>query len=101
MVIQPVFLWYSKKENRAEASGSNNSKDIHLENFDIAYGEKVLIRSATISLGKLHQADRLMVIFLPSEIGVTPIIEGKNVKIIHKFVVPVERITSRCVISCS
>ena len=54
MVKNLAFASYfpSKKENRAEASGNNNSKDIHLENFDISYGEKVLIRSATISLGQ-------------------------------------------------
>jgi len=40
----------SKKDARAEASGTNNSKDIHLEGFDIAFGEKVLIRSATVTL---------------------------------------------------
>ncbi|XP_023343664.1 ATP-binding cassette sub-family F member 3 [Eurytemora carolleeae] len=40
----------SKKEVRAEASGNNNSKDIHLENFDITYGEKVLIRGADVTL---------------------------------------------------
>lgn len=40
----------SKKEVRAEASGNNNSKDIHLENFDISYGEKVLIRGADVTL---------------------------------------------------
>nr|QTW43718.1 ABCF3 [Eurytemora affinis] len=40
----------SKKEVRAELSGNNNSKDIHLENFDITYGEKVLIRGADVTL---------------------------------------------------
>jgi len=40
----------SKKETRAEASGNNNSKDIHIENFDIAYGEKVLITGADVTL---------------------------------------------------
>merc|ERR1719369_236556 len=40
----------SKKDARAEASGTNNSKDIHIEGFDIAFGEKVLIRSATVTL---------------------------------------------------
>jgi len=40
----------SKKENRAEASGNNNSRDIHIENFDICYGEKVLIQGADVTL---------------------------------------------------
>ena len=35
---------------RAEASGTNNSKDINLENFDISYGEKVLIKGANVTL---------------------------------------------------
>jgi hypothetical protein len=51
-MIRSFAYLCSKKENRAEASGNNNSKDIHLENFDISYGEKVLIRGATVSLGK-------------------------------------------------
>jgi ATP-binding cassette subfamily F protein 3 len=29
----------SKKDVRAESSGTNNTKDIKIENFDIAYGE--------------------------------------------------------------
>jgi len=40
----------SKKENRAEASGTNNTKDIHLENFDISYGEKILVQNADVTL---------------------------------------------------
>jgi len=40
----------SKSQVRAEASGTNNSKDILLENFDISYGEKVLIKAATVTL---------------------------------------------------
>lgn len=39
----------SKKETRAEASGNNNNKDIHIENFDIAYGEKTLIQNADVT----------------------------------------------------
>lgn len=40
----------SKASVRAEASGTNNSKDIILENFDISYGEKVLIKAANVTL---------------------------------------------------
>jgi len=40
----------SKSQVRAEASGNNNSKDIFLENFDISYGEKVLIKGANVTL---------------------------------------------------
>jgi len=40
----------NKQQVRAEASGTNNSKDIVLENFDISYGEKVLIKAATVTL---------------------------------------------------
>jgi len=30
----------SKKDNKAEQRGTNNSKDIRVENFDIAFGDK-------------------------------------------------------------
>ena len=40
----------NKQQVRAEASGTNNNKDIVLENFDISYGEKVLIKGATVTL---------------------------------------------------
>ena len=40
----------SKRDVRAEESGTNNSKDIRIEGFDIAIGEKVLIRGANITL---------------------------------------------------
>merc|ERR1719471_1592614 len=40
----------NKKDARAEASGNNNSKDIRIENFDISFGEKVLLKSAELSL---------------------------------------------------
>ena len=33
----------TKKENRMEAKGTNNCKDIRIENFDIAFGEKYII----------------------------------------------------------
>jgi len=40
----------SKKDVKAEASGNNNCKDIKIENFDIAYGEKTLLKGANLSL---------------------------------------------------
>ncbi len=39
----------SKKDARAEAAGLT-SKDIRIENFDIAYGEKVLLKGADVTL---------------------------------------------------
>lgn len=30
----------SKKESKMEAKGLNRTKDIHIENFDIAYGDR-------------------------------------------------------------
>ena len=36
--------------SKAMASNGNTSKDIFLENFDISYGEKVLISGATVTL---------------------------------------------------
>ena len=35
---------------KAEASERNNTKDIKIENFDISYGEKVLLKGANLSL---------------------------------------------------
>ena len=32
------------------ANGNNTTKDIFLENFDISYGEKVLISGANVTL---------------------------------------------------
>ena len=40
----------SKKDTRAEASGNNNSKDIRIENFDISFGEKVLLKGCNLTL---------------------------------------------------
>lgn len=40
----------SKRDVRAEASGTNNNKDIRIENFDISFGEKVLLKSADVLL---------------------------------------------------
>lgn len=40
----------SKKDVRAEASGKDTVKDIHIEGFDICFGEKVLIKGANVTL---------------------------------------------------
>ncbi|XP_047488905.1 ATP-binding cassette sub-family F member 3-like [Penaeus chinensis] len=40
----------SKKDRALDAKGSCNTKDIRIESFDVAFGEKVLIQNATISL---------------------------------------------------
>lgn len=40
----------SKKDAKAEASGNNNTKDIRIENFDISYGERVLLKGANLTL---------------------------------------------------
>lgn len=32
----------SKKESKLEAKGLNRTKDIHIENFDIAYGDRYI-----------------------------------------------------------
>merc|ERR1719495_2809250 len=41
---------FSKAAAKADASGGTGIKDIHLENFDISYGEKVLIKGADVTL---------------------------------------------------
>lgn len=41
----------SKKDNRLEAKGgTNRTNDIRLENFDIAYGDRVLLQGADLVL---------------------------------------------------
>ncbi|XP_018329476.1 ATP-binding cassette sub-family F member 3 isoform X2 [Agrilus planipennis] len=40
----------SKKETKLEAKGTNKTKDIRIENFDIAYGDRVLLQGADILL---------------------------------------------------
>lgn len=40
----------SKKDNKLEAKGNNKTVDIRIENFDIAYGDRVLLRSADLVL---------------------------------------------------
>lgn len=40
----------SKKENKLEAKGNNRTQDIRIENFDIAYGDRVLLQGADLVL---------------------------------------------------
>ncbi|XP_063772660.1 ATP-binding cassette sub-family F member 3 [Pseudophryne corroboree] len=40
----------SKKENRIESSGKNKSYDIRIENFDVSFGERVLLAGAELHL---------------------------------------------------
>lgn len=41
----------SKKDNRLEAkSGVNRTQDIRIENFDVAYGDRVLLQGADLTL---------------------------------------------------
>ncbi|KAI4460567.1 atp-binding transport protein-related [Holotrichia oblita] len=40
----------SKKESKMEAKGNNRTQDIRIENFDIAYGDRVLLKGADITL---------------------------------------------------
>ncbi|XP_071519851.1 ATP-binding cassette sub-family F member 3 [Panulirus ornatus] len=40
----------SKKDRALDAKGGCNTKDIRIESFDVAYGDKVLIQNATVSL---------------------------------------------------
>ncbi|CAH2248383.1 ATP-binding cassette sub-family F member 3 [Pelobates cultripes] len=40
----------SKKENRIENSGKNKSYDIRIENFDVSFGERVLLTGAELHL---------------------------------------------------
>jgi ATP-binding cassette subfamily F protein 3 len=41
----------SKKDVKSEARGSNKTKDIKIDNFDVAFGEHVLLKSAQLTLG--------------------------------------------------
>lgn len=38
----------SRKENKTEASGQNKITDLHIENFDVAFGSKVLLENAEL-----------------------------------------------------
>lgn len=41
----------SKKDNRIEAKGgTNRTNDIRIENFDVAYGDRVLLQGADLVL---------------------------------------------------
>ncbi|XP_069474926.1 ATP-binding cassette sub-family F member 3 [Ambystoma mexicanum] len=40
----------SKKENRLETSGKNKSYDVRIENFDVSFGERVLLTGADMNL---------------------------------------------------
>lgn len=40
----------SKKDTQMEAKGSNRSMDIRIENFDVSYGNKVLLQNADVLL---------------------------------------------------
>ncbi|NXD38440.1 ABCF3 protein, partial [Copsychus sechellarum] len=40
----------SKKETRMESSGKNKSYDVHIENFDVSFGERVLLTGADLNL---------------------------------------------------
>lgn len=40
----------SKKDNQMEAKGNNRSMDIRIENFDVSYGNKVLLQNADLLL---------------------------------------------------
>ncbi|CAL1571233.1 unnamed protein product [Knipowitschia caucasica] len=40
----------SKKENRVDQSGKNRSYDIRIDNFDVSFGERVLLQAADLSL---------------------------------------------------
>ncbi|XP_060527981.1 ATP-binding cassette sub-family F member 3 [Cylas formicarius] len=40
----------NKKESKMEAKGNNRAQDIRIENFDIAYGDRVLLQGADLML---------------------------------------------------
>ncbi|XP_076053372.1 ATP-binding cassette sub-family F member 3 [Oratosquilla oratoria] len=40
----------SKRERAMDAKGTCNTKDIRIENFDVAFGDRVLIQDATVTL---------------------------------------------------
>ncbi|KAJ2952605.1 hypothetical protein O0L34_g6928 [Tuta absoluta] len=40
----------SKKDSKLEAKGTNRTQDIRIENFDIAYGDRVLLQGADLLL---------------------------------------------------
>ncbi|XP_050311079.1 ATP-binding cassette sub-family F member 3 [Anthonomus grandis grandis] len=40
----------NKKESKLEAKGNNRAQDIRIENFDVAYGDRVLLQGADLTL---------------------------------------------------
>lgn len=42
----------SKKDNKLEAKGTNRSMDIRIENFDVSFGDKVLLQNADLVLAQ-------------------------------------------------
>lgn len=40
----------SKRENKLESSGSNKSRDVRIQNFDLSYADRVLLKEADLSL---------------------------------------------------
>ncbi|KAJ8920090.1 hypothetical protein NQ315_011745 [Exocentrus adspersus] len=40
----------SKKESKLESKGNNRTQDIRIENFDVAYGDRVLLQGADLTL---------------------------------------------------
>lgn len=40
----------SKKDSKLEAKGTNRTQDIRIENFDVAYGDRVLLQGADLTL---------------------------------------------------
>lgn len=40
----------NKRENKLEASGTNKSRDIRIENFDLSYADRVLLKEADLTL---------------------------------------------------
>ncbi|XP_006884133.1 PREDICTED: ATP-binding cassette sub-family F member 3 isoform X2 [Elephantulus edwardii] len=40
----------SRKENRLESSGKNKSYDVRIENFDVSFGDRVLLTGADVNL---------------------------------------------------
>ncbi|KAK3725324.1 hypothetical protein QZH41_012014, partial [Actinostola sp. cb2023] len=40
----------NRREAKLEASGTNKSRDVKIENFDLAYGERLLLQNANLSI---------------------------------------------------
>ncbi|KAF4532368.1 hypothetical protein B566_EDAN003672 [Ephemera danica] len=48
--IATVSQVINKKESKMESKGTNRAQDIRIENFDVAYGDRVLLQGADIIL---------------------------------------------------